>query len=78
MYIYIYIALPITVYVPTDLFSVRGKRKEVRQSEESPEECWKTSRRADSNCMHIMRWYASISVYVYYLMQSILSTIVMS
>ena len=31
IYIYIYAASPVTVYVSTDLFSVRGKRKGVGQ-----------------------------------------------
>ena len=78
IYIYMYTASPIAVYMPTDLFSVRRKRKGSKAVRREQEECWKTSGRADSNCMHIMRWCASISVYAYYLVQSNLSTIVMS
>ena len=36
-YIYGYIASPVTIYMPTDLFSVRGKRKGVRQSRRARE-----------------------------------------
>ena len=79
MHIYVYVASPVTVTVFTDLLSIRGKRKGVRQLRSAREVLEDLKGGADSTCMHITRWYVSILVYVrYYLVHSNLSAVVMS